>query len=313
MAADFSPTISVIIPTHNRSDLLPRAMKSVFAQTFQDWEMIVVDDASTDDTEDVVRSFRDERVRYVRLERNSGPSCARNVGISNARARYLAFLDSDDECLPDKLEVQLRRFETNPHSLPRLGAVVGRRRVQGGRSASAPSQRLRPLRGDVRRAVFGAGRLIGHWNSDWPTMLVRRECLQKIGGFDEQLHASEWWDLCARLSQIAEFDDVERPVDIYWQHEGTRAWTGDRRLIALQYLLAKYQRDIPFRRRHQSHSLLVIGVLELRRRRASVALRHFLRSLLLWPRPRAAWFISLALWRTATESLAAAPQTHSRE
>ncbi len=312
MPAASTPTVTVVIPTYNRGDLLPRAIQSVIAQTFQDWEVIIVDDGSTDDTAAVVQSFLSDRVRYVKLERNSGPSRARNVGIGCARGRYLAFLDSDDECLPHKLEVQLRRFETNPGNFSRLGVVVGRRSVQGGRSASASAGRLQPLRGDVRRAVFGAGLVIRRWNSAWPTMLVRREYLQEIGGFDEQLHASEWWDLCARLSKVAEFDDVDTPVDIYWQHTGSRAWTGDRRLVALQYLLAKYQRDIPFRRRHQSHSLLVIGVLELRRHRASVALRHFFRSLLLWPRPRAAWFLSLALWRTATESLTSTPHAEPR-
>jgi glycosyltransferase involved in cell wall biosynthesis len=293
------PKISVIIPTYNRAAMLPRAIGSVLAQTYQNWELIVVDDASTDDTKGVVRSFRDSRVRYVKLERNSGPSRARNTGMHQARGQYLAFLDSDDEWLPHKLAIQLRQFETNPYKFPRLGVVLGRRRPQCEHRASPQVSRLRPTRGDVRSVLFGAGRIRGHRNSDWPTMLARRDWLDAIGGFDEQLHASEWWDLCARLSTMGQFDDVELPVEIYWQHDGSRAWTPDRRISALQHLLTKYERNNPRRRRHQSHALLVIGVLELQRRRVDTALRQLVRSFLIWPRPKTVWFLTRAVWEKA--------------
>lgn len=101
------PTVSVVIPTYNRADLIGRAIRSVLAQTWTDWELVVVDDCSQDATADVVRSFADPRIRLIRHERNRGESGGRNTGIAEARGPYVAFLDSDDEWLPAKLEKQL--------------------------------------------------------------------------------------------------------------------------------------------------------------------------------------------------------------
>ena len=100
-------TVSVIIPTHNRSELLLEAIASVQAQTFRDFELIVVDDGSTDNTESVVRVIADSRIRYHRNQWTGLPAVGRNTGIRMARGEYIAFLDSDDLWLPTKLERQL--------------------------------------------------------------------------------------------------------------------------------------------------------------------------------------------------------------
>ncbi|RLF83553.1 glycosyl transferase, partial [Thermococci archaeon] len=105
------PTVSVIIPTYNRANLLKRAIASVLNQTFTDFELIVVDDASPDNTPEVVRSINDGRIRYVRLKKNSGGPVARNTGIRKARGRFIALLDDDDEWLPNRLELQIKKFE----------------------------------------------------------------------------------------------------------------------------------------------------------------------------------------------------------
>lgn len=102
------PLISVIIPTHNRADLLPRAVMSVLKQTFTDFEAIIVDDASDDDTEAVVKQIGDNRVRYIRHTHNLGGPAARNTGIREARGEYIAFLDDDDEYFPNKLAITLQ-------------------------------------------------------------------------------------------------------------------------------------------------------------------------------------------------------------
>ncbi|MGB9592367.1 MAG: glycosyltransferase family 2 protein, partial [Candidatus Kryptoniota bacterium] len=108
--------MSVIIPTYNRADLLPRAIRSVLAQTFTDFELIVVDDGSIDNTREVVDKFThlDARVKYI-WEPNSGrPAVPKNKGIENASGEYIAFLDHDDEWLPAKLEKQLILFNNIP-------------------------------------------------------------------------------------------------------------------------------------------------------------------------------------------------------
>lgn len=99
--------ISVIIPTYNRASLLPRALDSVLRQTWEDLEVIVVDDASQDDTPQVMAACTDPRVRYIRLEKNSGACVARNTGVAQARGEWIAFQDSDDLWLPEKLEKQM--------------------------------------------------------------------------------------------------------------------------------------------------------------------------------------------------------------
>jgi len=101
---DKSVTVSVIIPTYNRAHLVGRAIRSVLNQTYQDFEIIVVDDCSTDNTEEIVKGFNDHRIRYMRHDRNRGGSAARNTGIKASQGKYIAFLDSDDEWLLKKAE-----------------------------------------------------------------------------------------------------------------------------------------------------------------------------------------------------------------
>lgn len=102
--------ISVIIPTFNRGDLLGNSIKSVLNQTYKNLEVIVVDDGSTDNTKDVVDSFQDQRIKYIKLEENKGGSNARNFGIQNSNGKYISFQDSDDIFYPDKLETQFKNI-----------------------------------------------------------------------------------------------------------------------------------------------------------------------------------------------------------
>src|SRR5262245_46961170 len=108
------PKVSVIIPTHNRADFLRDAIFSVLNQTFQDFEIIVVDDASTDNTSEVIGAFNDERIRYLRHDTNKGGSAARNTGILNSQCDYIAFLDDDDQWLPEKLAKQVDTLIASP-------------------------------------------------------------------------------------------------------------------------------------------------------------------------------------------------------
>jgi glycosyltransferase involved in cell wall biosynthesis len=123
------PKVSVIIPTYNRAGLLKRAIQSVLNQIYQDFEIIIVDDASTDNTENVIESFKEHRIRYIKHESNKGAAVARNTGIKFANENYIAFQDSDDEWLPEKLEKQMEIIE---HASPRVGVVyTGYRRIIG--------------------------------------------------------------------------------------------------------------------------------------------------------------------------------------
>lgn len=108
------PEVSVIIPTHNRQRLVSRAVRSVLNQTYEDLECIVVDDASSDGTPQVIQTIEDERLVYLRHDRNRGASGARNTGIRAAKSSLIAFLDDDDEWLPEKLVKQVPLLKALP-------------------------------------------------------------------------------------------------------------------------------------------------------------------------------------------------------
>ncbi|MDA0658383.1 MAG: glycosyltransferase family 2 protein [Planctomycetota bacterium] len=109
-----TPEVSIITPTYNRQQSLERAIRSVQQQTFDNYEHIIIDDCSTDDTQKFVWSLDDPRIRYIRFREWRGANPARNCGIGTARAEYLTFLDSDDEYLPERLETTLRHFREAP-------------------------------------------------------------------------------------------------------------------------------------------------------------------------------------------------------
>ena len=113
MIPSATPKVSVIIPTYNRAGLLPRAVNSVLSQTYDDYEIIIVDDCSTDNTRDVIAAFTDPRVLSIRHQTNRRQSASINTGISNARGEYIAFLDDDDEWLPAKLEKQVAILDSS--------------------------------------------------------------------------------------------------------------------------------------------------------------------------------------------------------
>lgn len=109
--------ISVVIPTYNRANLINRALDSVIKQTYENLQIIIVDNASTDSTEQVVRSINDKRIRFIRHEINKGPAASRNTGLNNSSGDFIAFLDSDDEWLPQKLEKQIKVFQSQKDTI----------------------------------------------------------------------------------------------------------------------------------------------------------------------------------------------------
>lgn len=110
------PKVSIITPTFNRSHTIRGAIDSVLAQDFQDWEMIIVDDGSTDNTEGIVRGYADKRIRYF-TKPNGGPSKARNFGISHASGDWIMYLDSDDKLLPKCVDTMVKYAEKNPNAV----------------------------------------------------------------------------------------------------------------------------------------------------------------------------------------------------
>ena len=184
------PRVSVIIPTYNRAHLVERAIDSVLTQDFADFEIIVVDDGSTDETPIKLSRYGDSRICYLRKE-NGGLASARNAGIAQAHGEYIAFLDDDDTFLPTKLSLQAQLLDVRPE----IGVVAGGWLFVD--EASGRTTKVFPweFQGnlDLKAWLFA---------SLFPVhaALVRRQWLQEVGGFDQAFPRLEDWDLWLRLA-----------------------------------------------------------------------------------------------------------------
>lgn len=211
-----APTVSVILPTHNRARTLPRAIHSVLNQSYRDLELIIVDDASADDTKQIVRAIDDPRIRYLRHEKNRGAPAARNLGASEARGRFIAFQDSDDDWLTGKLEKQMAALAASGGEDVIYCAFI---RSGNGRRLRIPDSRLRVRDGNLLPQLL-------HENFvSTQTLLVARERLDEVGGFDETLGRFQDWDLAIRLASVARFRLVDEPLVIV--HETPGSISGD--------------------------------------------------------------------------------------
>jgi glycosyltransferase involved in cell wall biosynthesis len=203
-----TPKVSVVLPVHNRQDVLPRAISSVVQQSLRDWELIVVDDGSHDRSAEIAESNDDGRIRVIRLEANRGGNAARNVGVRAAGATLIAFLDSDDAYLPQKLERVAAHFENRPELDLLVDSFI---KIQ---PSNARIIRKNPVIGDretFRRALFT--RLL--WKAT-PAISVRREIALK-SPFDETLRRLQDFDFLIRVSEFANCGSTDEVLwEKYW-------------------------------------------------------------------------------------------------
>ena len=206
------PAISVILPVHNRAGVLGRAITSVIEQEHGDFELIVVDDGSTDGSAAIARSFGDKRIKLIELGENRGGNVARNEGIRAASAPLIAFLDSDDRYLPHKLGRVLAEFERRPGLDLLVDSFI---KVQPPGSRKKEVVRKNPVIGDrelFRTALFT--RLL--WKAT-PAITVRRETALKAGLFDESLRRLQDFDFLIRVSKIANCASTDEVLWVkYW-------------------------------------------------------------------------------------------------
>jgi len=226
-----APLVTVIIPTYNRAHLLNRAIRSVLSQTFQDWELIVVDDGSTDNTEEIVKGFSDSRLHYIRHKVNCGAPAARNTGIKMAQGDYIAFLDSDDEWLPEKLEKQLKIFE---NSEDEVGVVY-----TGAVFIDEETGKVRIKKPWAKGKIF-LEELAFNPVGSTSRVMVKRECFDKCGGFDEEMESNEDWEIWIRLAEHYNFNYVEEPLVRYFEHKDSLSAQPDRLVAGYKKLWAKY-------------------------------------------------------------------------
>ena len=192
--------ISVVIPTFNRAHVLERAIDSVLGQTYQNIEVIVVDDASTDETLVVLEKYW-EQVKIIHT-RNNGVSAARNKGLKHCKGEWVAFLDSDDEWLPQRLEKQIEFIQSNPHVPLVHGEEIWIRR------GKRVNPKFKHKKGGGDQFIPSLGLCLISPSAS----LIRKETLEKWKGFDEEFVVCEDYDLWLKITAEHEVGFIEEPI-----------------------------------------------------------------------------------------------------
>lgn len=198
MPSSENPLVSVVLPTHNRDHIIEISVRSVLAQTYKNLEVIIIDDASTDTTQDIIRDINDKRLKYVQLRENIGASAARNKGIDLASGEFVAFQDSDDIWLPHKVERQLQSYYNMTNTYDNVAGCFCRyvKLESTNRAHVIPLVSNITGQDGAYHSKLLARNLVGT-----PTLIAKRELLQSLGGFDISLSTDEDWDLALRLTR----------------------------------------------------------------------------------------------------------------
>lgn len=314
------PLVSVIVPTYNRSSLLPRALESVLEQTIEDWELLVIDDGSIDDTPEIVRHLAPRfggRLRYHRRG-NGGSSSARNTGIDLARGRFICFLDSDDAFVPLKLERQLQLFSMRPElglvysdfsAMSVTGESLGRAFDTNCRAARsvdslAVGEGLYICRGDLFSHLLSSyfiATIVG---------MVRRDVLGDTIRFAPDVRYAEEWLFYLEVVRRCEAGFVDESLSIHYHTQGSVTRTDKQRNVAGAYAIVRsvadtFQSLTPDQRsslsRELSRTALQMGYDLCREGRSREALAYFREAFGFRPGRQTARALAGGVWRAASQ------------
>lgn len=281
--------VSICIPTFNRKDYLKETLDSVFAQTYKDYEIIIVDDGSTDGTGEMIKNGRYRNLRYYRQE-NAGDAAARNKLIALARGDYIAFIDSDDLLMPDAVERMIRTEEAEGGDAVVYGPYI---RIDRSGKILGKSKRRRLYSGFITRKLF-ENILVHSCGSMFP-----RRILQDAGGFNQALAVCSDYDLWLRLSLKYRFIALDEPTFKRRRHPGNlSAGTSEKRIIELKVLEDFYynkggDKVIPHRAamKRLSKEQYRVGKCLLKQKNIGEAVRYFRASFKRHPNPK-----TLLMW-----------------
>jgi glycosyltransferase involved in cell wall biosynthesis len=223
--------VSVIIPTYNRSKVVTRAIRSVLAQTFSDFELLIIDDSSNKETEMILRGYDDHRISYFKNQSKKGGGASRNLGIKLAKGEYIAFLDDDDEWLPTKLAKQVFLMRKSGGQVAAISTGV-RIMISGNRRSTTfmPKSEGRIFRNLLKGNCVGSPSAV----------LVRRDVLQEIGGFDENLLSWQDNDLWLRISSHYEFKVLKEILVNYYVTASSITKNGKKQMLGKFMFFKKY-------------------------------------------------------------------------
>jgi len=225
--------VSIIIPTYNAASFIEQAIDSVLAQTYKDFEIVIIDDGSTDNTKEVLQKYAD-KIRYI-MQPNKGVAIARNTGIHNSESEYIAFLDSDDEWLPEKLELQMSIVEKNND----IGLVHTNdiQVSEGGQVLSIDTPNIKYLFGKISKYL-----LLRKASIKTSTVLLRRKCLEKVGLFDPYLSrlGVEDRDLWIRFTKYYNAFYIDKPLVKYLVRSNSMSHNQKKMVEGRYYVIDKY-------------------------------------------------------------------------
>ncbi len=248
------PLVSVVIPAYNREKFIIPAIESVKAQGIHDIEIIVVDDCSTDDTVEKVLSVNESRIRLIRHEVNKGEAGARNTGVRESLGKYVAYLDSDDQWLPGKLEAQLAYMENASSDVGGVYTLHYRLYKNGKRSIAGYPPKSGGLTFEnllVKGASISAG----------STLMFKRELYSRVGPYDEKTPLYVDWEWLLRFVKIASLDLIPKPYAVYEKNPNFRK--GDIQKKAADIFLDKFYvaiKALPEKRRRECLSRINLDV-----------------------------------------------------
>jgi len=274
------PLVSIVIPTYNHAPMLQRALATVVEQTFQNWNAIVVNNFSTDNTLEVVTAFNDPRIQCVNFRNNGVIGASRNEGISLATGKYVAFLDSDDTWFPTKLEQCVEILESGSdlvcHAEYWIDESGKSRLVAYGPSEAATHHNL----------IYNGNRI------STSATVVRTALLKEVHGFDvsPELISTEDYDLWIRLAAKSDkFAFISEPLGEYHRHDNNVSANIEKHLAAELALLAKHFsantrfENMIARRRRRALAYYGAGRSLHRTRKHFLALQKYSHSLVIWP------------------------------
>ena len=213
----FLPLVSIVIPSYNHAKFIGKALKSVIEQTFTNWEAIIVDNHSTDDTEKILSKFNDNRIKYLKINNNGIIAKSRNFGIKEAKGEWIAFLDSDDWWTKDKLEICFKDINENVDFIyHNLEIIDGKSKLFFNRKKFKGRQLNKPILKNLLLGVIKEGNAIGN-----SSVIVRKHLMVKIGGISENknLVASEDYNTWLKIAQITDkFKYINKSLGFYLIH-----------------------------------------------------------------------------------------------
>ncbi|HET7468286.1 MAG TPA: glycosyltransferase [Gemmatimonadales bacterium] len=201
--------VSAIMPTYNSGEFIAAAVDSILAQTFRDWELIIVDDGSTDDTAAVLRRYQDPRITVHALPRNMGRAAARNAALALARGRYIALADSDDISLPDRFAVEVAYLDSHPE----VDVVTCQMKYFWGDAPPRDGFLYPEEPEDIRRRFAGGRMAVSHGAA-----LIRAECFRRHGGYAADCRRAEDLEFFLRIHQECVFRTLPDALYLY-RHE----------------------------------------------------------------------------------------------